>query len=95
MTGLTIDGVYTEYMIAFEESLVSIPNEINANEAAPLMYAGGTSFSAIRNNKARPGDPVAISGIGGPGHLAVQYARKAGFQNVCDFSGYRQRRVGT
>jgi D-arabinose 1-dehydrogenase-like Zn-dependent alcohol dehydrogenase len=82
VTGLTIDGGYAEYMVAFEDDLTGIPDEISSKEAAPLMCAGETTFSALRNSKARPGDLVAISGIGGLGHLAVQYAKKAGFQTV-------------
>ncbi|MBE1442751.1 zinc-binding dehydrogenase [Paenibacillus sp. OAS669] len=82
VTGLTMDGGYAEYMVAFEDSLTSIPDEVSSKEAAPLMCAGETTFSALRNSKARPGDLVAISGIGGLGHLAVQYAKKAGFQTV-------------
>ncbi|USK82987.1 zinc-binding dehydrogenase [Peribacillus frigoritolerans] len=82
VTGLTMDGGYAEYMVAYEDSLSSIPNELSALEAAPLMCAGETTFSALRNSKARPGDLVAIQGIGGLGHLAVQYAKKAGFRTV-------------
>ncbi len=82
VTGLTMDGGYAEYMSAYEDSLTSIPNEISPMEAAPLMCAGETTFSAIRNSKARPGELVAISGIGGLGHLALQYAQKAGYQTV-------------
>ncbi|QCR30427.1 alcohol dehydrogenase [Priestia megaterium] len=82
ITGLTIDGGYAEYMVAYEDNLSRIPNELSALEAAPLMCAGETTFSALRNSKARPGDLVAIQGIGGLGHLAVQYAKKAGFRTV-------------
>ncbi|MEH7417311.1 zinc-binding dehydrogenase [Neobacillus drentensis] len=82
VTGLTMDGGYAEYMVANEDNLTSIPNELSALEAAPLMCAGETTFSALRNSKARPGDLVAIQGIGGLGHLAVQYAKKAGFRKV-------------
>ncbi|WP_082067224.1 zinc-binding dehydrogenase [Paenibacillus terrae] len=82
VTGLTMDGGYAEYMVAYEDSLSSIPNEISALEAAPLMCAGETTFSAIKNSKARPGDLVAIQGIGGLGHLAVQFANKAGYRTV-------------
>ncbi|MGM0924090.1 MAG: alcohol dehydrogenase [Bacillota bacterium] len=82
VTGLTMDGGYAEYMVAYEDSLSSIPNELSALEAAPLMCAGETTFSALRNSKARPGDLVAIQGIGGLGHLAVQFAKKAGFRTV-------------
>jgi propanol-preferring alcohol dehydrogenase len=82
VTGLTIDGGYAEYMVAYEDSLCSIPDKLSALEAAPLMCAGETTFSALRNSKARAGDLVAIQGIGGLGHLAVQYAQKAGFRTV-------------
>ncbi|NUU61237.1 alcohol dehydrogenase catalytic domain-containing protein [Paenibacillus agri] len=82
VTGLTMDGGYAEYMVAYEDSLSSIPDGLTALEAAPLMCAGETTFTALRNSKARPGDLVAILGIGGLGHLAVQYAHKAGFNTV-------------
>lgn len=82
VTGLTMDGGYAEYMVTYEDSLSSIPNELSSLEAAPLMCAGETTFSALRNSKARPGDVVAIQGIGGLGHLAIQYAKKAGFRTV-------------
>lgn len=82
ITGLTIDGGYAEFMVANDDSLSSIPSEVSPLEAAPLMCAGETTFSALRNSKAKPGDLVAIQGIGGLGHLAVQYAKKAGFRTV-------------
>ena len=81
-TALTMDGGYAEYMVAYEDGLILIPNELSSEEAAPILCAGETVFSAIRNSKARPGDIVAVSGIGGLGHLAIQYAKKAGFQTV-------------
>lgn len=81
-TALTVDGGYAEYMVAYEDGLVGIPDEITPEEAAPLLCAGETVFSALRNSKARPGDLVAVSGIGGLGHLAVQYAGKAGNETV-------------
>ncbi|MFB7638310.1 alcohol dehydrogenase catalytic domain-containing protein [Peribacillus butanolivorans] len=92
-TALTIDGGYAEYMVAFENALIVIPEEISAEEAAPLLCAGETSFSALRNSKARPGDLVAISGIGGLGHLAVQYAKKAGFQTVAISRGSEKEKL--
>ncbi|MFF2089370.1 zinc-binding dehydrogenase [Paenibacillus sp. NPDC058174] len=82
VTGLTIDGGYAEYMVADEDGLTSIPDELSALEAAPLMCAGETTFSALKKSKARPGDLVAVLGIGGLGHLAIQYAKKAGFHTV-------------
>lgn len=81
-TALTMDGGYAEYMVAYEDGLILIPEEISSEEAAPLLCAGETVFSALRNSKARPGDMVAVSGIGGLGHLAVQYAKKAGYEVV-------------
>lgn len=81
-TALTTDGGYAQYMVAYEDGLILIPKDISAEEVAPLLCAGETVFSALRNSKARPGDMVAISGIGGLGHLAVQYAKKAGYEVV-------------
>lgn len=79
-TALTTDGGYAEYMVAYEDGLIAIPNEITAEEAAPLLCAGETTFSALHNSSAKLGDLVAVSGIGGLGHLAVQYAKKAGYE---------------
>ncbi|SIS03640.1 D-arabinose 1-dehydrogenase, Zn-dependent alcohol dehydrogenase family [Peribacillus simplex] len=93
VTGLTMDGGYAEYMVAYEDSLSSIPNELSVLEAAPLMCAGETTFSALRNSKARPGDLVAIQGIGGLGHLAVQYAKKAGFRTVAISRGSEKEKL--
>ncbi|WP_411347014.1 zinc-binding dehydrogenase [Paenibacillus sp. WLX2291] len=93
VTGLTIDGGYAEYMIISEDHLVHIPNELSSEEAAPLMCAGETTFSALRNSSARPGDLVAIAGIGGLGHLAVQYARKAGYETVAISRGKQKQEL--
>ncbi|ATB41743.1 hypothetical protein CYFUS_007213 [Cystobacter fuscus] len=82
VTGLTVDGGYAEYMAAFTDALVVIPEGLSAVQAAPLMCAGVTTFTALRQSKARMGDVVAIQGIGGLGHLAIQYARRAGFRTV-------------
>ncbi|MBJ8872949.1 alcohol dehydrogenase catalytic domain-containing protein [Citrobacter braakii] len=81
-TALTIDGGYAEYMVAYEDGLILIPDDLSSTDAAPLLCAGETVFSALRNSKARPGDLVAISGVGGLGHLAIQYAKKSGFRTV-------------
>ncbi|PSR32049.1 MAG: alcohol dehydrogenase [Sulfobacillus benefaciens] len=78
ITGLTYDGGYAEYMLAFADAMAEVPKELTPTEAAPLTCAGITTFSAIRSSKARPGDVVAILGIGGLGHLAIQYARAFG-----------------
>lgn len=79
-TALTTDGGYAEYMAAYEDGLIAISDEITAEEAAPLLCAGETVFSALHNSSARMGDLIAVSGIGGLGHLAVQYAKKAGYE---------------
>ena len=82
ITGLTYDGGYGEYMIASARALARIPDELSAEEAAPLMCAGVTTFNSLRNSGARPGDLVAILGLGGLGHLGVQFAAKMGFRTV-------------
>ena len=80
--GFTYDGGYAEYMIAPTEALASIPEELSATEAAPLMCAGITTYNALRNSGARVGDVVAILGIGGLGHLGIQFAAKMGFNTI-------------
>ena len=80
--GITYDGGYADYMIAPAVALALLPTELSAVEAGPLMCAGITTFNALRNSGARPGDVVAVLGIGGLGHLAVQFAAKMGFHTV-------------
>jgi D-arabinose 1-dehydrogenase-like Zn-dependent alcohol dehydrogenase len=80
--GIAYDGGYAEYMIAPTGALVSIPEGLSAVDAGPLMCAGVTTFNSLRNSGARPGDLVAILGIGGLGHLGVQFAAKMGFKTV-------------
>ncbi|WP_285423446.1 MULTISPECIES: alcohol dehydrogenase [unclassified Pseudomonas] len=82
ISGITVDGGYAEVMLAEARGLVGVPEELDAAEAAPLLCAGLTTFNALRNSKARPGDVVAIQGLGGLGHLGVQFARKMGFHTV-------------
>jgi D-arabinose 1-dehydrogenase-like Zn-dependent alcohol dehydrogenase len=82
VTGITYDGGYAEYMIAPASAVALMPAELPPVEAAPLMCAGLTTFNALRNSGARPGDVVAVLGLGGLGHLAVQYAAKMGFRTV-------------
>src|SRR5881628_691132 len=82
VTGITADGGYAGYMIARAEAVALVPEELSAVEAAPLMCAGVTTFNALRNSGARPGDLVAVHGLGGLGHLGVQYARAMGFDVV-------------
>jgi alcohol dehydrogenase len=82
VTGLTCDGGYAEYMIARAEALARVPEALSSEDAAPLMCAGVTTFNALRNSGARPGDLVAIHGLGGLGHLGVQFAAKMGFRTI-------------
>jgi D-arabinose 1-dehydrogenase-like Zn-dependent alcohol dehydrogenase len=82
VTGIDFDGGYAEYMIAPVTALAAIPDEVPAEEAGPFMCAGVTVYNALRNSGARGGDLVAVHGIGGLGHLGVQYARQMGFETV-------------
>ena len=82
VTGLTYDGGYGEYMVADASAVARMPDNLAPVDAAPLMCAGITTFNALRNSGARPGDVVAVLGLGGLGHLAVQYCAKMGFQTV-------------
>ncbi|MGD0438345.1 MAG: zinc-binding dehydrogenase, partial [Bryobacteraceae bacterium] len=75
-------GGYADYIIARAEAVARVPDELSAVEAAPLMCAGVTTFNCLRNSGARPGEVVAVIGLGGLGHLAVQYAAKMGFRTV-------------
>ena len=81
-TGIHHDGGYAEVMIAKASGLISIPDDLSSEAAAPLLCAGLTTFSALRDSDAKAGEIVAIQGIGGLGHLAVQYARHMGFEVV-------------
>jgi D-arabinose 1-dehydrogenase-like Zn-dependent alcohol dehydrogenase len=80
--GINYDGGYSEFVYAPIESLARIPDGLAPEEAAPLMCAGITTFNALRNSGAGPGDLVAIQGIGGLGHLGLQFANKFGFNTV-------------
>jgi D-arabinose 1-dehydrogenase-like Zn-dependent alcohol dehydrogenase len=80
--GINYDGGYAEAMVAPADALARIPDELSAADAAPLLCAGVTTFHALRESGARPSDVVAIFGIGGLGHLGVQYAAKMGFRTV-------------
>ena len=81
-TGISFDGGYAEYMVAPAQALALVPDELSGVDAAPLMCAGVTTFNALRNSGARGGDVVAVLGIGGLGHLGVQFAAKMGFNTV-------------
>jgi len=82
VTGLTRDGGYAEYMTASEDGVALVPEDLSSVEAAPLMCAGVTTYNALRNSGARGGDVVAVLGLGGLGHLGVQFAAKMGFHTV-------------
>lgn len=82
ISGVTYDGGYADYMIASQDALAEIPASLSAVDAAPLMCAGITTFNALRHSGAHAGDVVAILGVGGLGHLAVQYAAKMGFYTI-------------
>jgi D-arabinose 1-dehydrogenase-like Zn-dependent alcohol dehydrogenase len=80
--GINYDGGYAEAMVAPADALALIPEDLSAVDAAPLLCAGVTTYNALRESVARPGDVVAIHGIGGLGHLGVQFAVKMGFRTV-------------
>jgi D-arabinose 1-dehydrogenase-like Zn-dependent alcohol dehydrogenase len=80
--GISYDGGYAEAMVAPADALAAIPDELSAADAAPLLCAGVTTFNALRQSGAMPGDVVAVVGIGGLGHLGVQFANKLGFRTV-------------
>jgi len=82
VTGIDFDGGYAEYVIVPAAVLALIPDDVPAEEAGPFMCAGVTVYNALRNSGARGGDVVAIHGIGGLGHLGVQYARQMGFRTI-------------
>src|SRR5258706_10196064 len=82
ITGISFDGGYADYMIAPAIAVALVPEHLSAVEAAPLMCAGITTYNALRNTSAQGGDLVAVLGLGGLGHLAVQYAVKMGFKTV-------------
>jgi D-arabinose 1-dehydrogenase-like Zn-dependent alcohol dehydrogenase len=80
--GISYDGGYSDYVIVPSEAVALVPDELSATEAAPLMCAGITTYNALRNSGAHPGDVVAILGIGGLGHLGIQFASKMGFKTI-------------
>jgi alcohol dehydrogenase len=82
ISGIDYDGGYADYVVAPANALARIPDDLGNVDAAPLLCAGITTFNALRNSGARPGDTVVILGIGGLGHLAVQYAAKSGYRTV-------------
>jgi propanol-preferring alcohol dehydrogenase len=91
--GLTVDGGYAEVMIAEARGIASIPNELGSADAAPLLCAGITTFNALRNAGLRGGDLVGVQGIGGLGHLGIQFARHMGFHTVAMGRGREKEKL--
>lgn len=82
VTGISFDGGYADYTVVPAIAVASMPDDLSPADAAPLMCAGVTTFNALRNSGARAGDVVAVLGLGGLGHLGVQYASKMGFKTI-------------
>lgn len=82
VSGISFDGGYADYVLAPANAIAIIPDGLAPADAGPLLCAGITTFNALRNSGARPGDTVAILGIGGLGHLAIQYAAKSGYRTI-------------
>ena len=91
--GVTVDGGYSEVMIAEARGIASIPDELGSAEAAPLLCAGITTYNALRNAGLRGGDLVAVQGVGGLGHLGIQFARKMGFHTVAIGRGAEKEKL--
>src|SRR6266496_1773433 len=91
--GVTVDGGYAEVMIAEARGISSVPDELTSVDAAPLLCAGITTYNALRNAGLRGGDLVAVQGIGGLGHLGVQFARHMGFHTVAIGRGREKERL--
>ena len=87
VTGISFDGGYAEYVVAPQAAVARIPDALSPVDAGPLLCAGITTYNSMRNAGARPGDTVAVQGIGGLGHLAIQFAARMGFRTVALSSG--------
>jgi D-arabinose 1-dehydrogenase-like Zn-dependent alcohol dehydrogenase len=87
VTGISYDGGYAEYVVVPHEAVARIPDKLDAVAAGPLLCAGITTYNSLRNSGARAGDTVAVQGIGGLGHLGIQFARQMGFRTVAISSG--------
>jgi D-arabinose 1-dehydrogenase-like Zn-dependent alcohol dehydrogenase len=95
ITAIHIDGGYAEYVVVPAEAVALIPDDLPAEDAAPLMCAGVTVYNALRNSAARGGELVAVQGIGGLGHLGIQYARQMGFRTVAIGRGADKKALAT
>ncbi|PSP86943.1 alcohol dehydrogenase [Halobacteriales archaeon QS_4_69_34] len=93
VTGFDHDGGYAEYLTTPQESLARVPDGLAPDAAAPLLCAGVTTYNALRNSGAKPGDLVAVQGVGGLGHLGIQYAHAAGFETVAVSRGTEKREL--
>jgi D-arabinose 1-dehydrogenase-like Zn-dependent alcohol dehydrogenase len=82
ITGISFDGGYAEYVVVPHEAAARIPEKLAAADAGPLLCAGVTTYNALRNSGARPGDTVAVQGIGGLGHLGIQFCARMGFRTI-------------
>jgi len=82
LTGISYDGGYAEYTVVPQEAVARMPDQLDAAAAGPLLCAGITTYNSLRNSGARAGDTVAVQGIGGLGHLAIQYAARMGFRTI-------------
>lgn len=91
VNGLSRDGGYAEYVLLRTEAVVRVPTEVDPAEYAPILCAGITVFNSIRKSNIPPGELVAVQGLGGLGHLAVQFANKMGYKVVALSSGDRKR----
>ena len=89
--GVTMDGGYADYVVVRASALAAMPDGLTPEEAGPLLCAGITTFNALRTSEVRPGDRVAILGVGGLGHLAVQFARQLGFETIAVARGTEKR----
>lgn len=87
ISGISFDGGYAEYMVVDQTGLVGLPEDVDSAEAAPLLCAGVTTYNALRHSGARPGDVVAVQGVGGLGHLGVQFAHRMGLRTAAISSG--------
>jgi len=95
ISGISYDGGYAESVVVPLDALARIPDDLSSEDAAPLLCAGITTYNALRDSAARPGDVVAILGVGGLGHLGVQYAAKMGFHTVAIARGEDKRALAT
>lgn len=93
ITGVTRDGGYADYVVARASALAALPDDLSPEDAGPLLCAGVTTFNGLRTSGAQGGDRVAILGVGGLGHLAVQYASRLGFETVAIARGTDKREL--